>query len=263
MLLGQPLRDVPADDPDVAGRPEVDCFALVDGLPSAPLVRPVLEDHVDRRRRRSPARTDLLLEVQVVDVAAELLLGDVADDVGVGVVADPRVDGDVEVAAVAAGAAAFSSFSLVCSPTEPPNRTRSPRARGSRRRRRGAGLLCRCCTCLLLRLLVVSALCDLCCTTPGRGRMDDRLPWACLAVSRSISAPEPAQPSRCLAFVRGLGPARSPAPRRSGRSSCRAARSRTRRRCPCPESALREAVHHVVAEAPAPTRPPMTTMAST
>src|SRR3712207_9296634 len=46
---------------------------------------------------------DVLLEVLVVDRAAELLLGHDAHHVGAGLVAHPRVDGHVDLAALTAG----------------------------------------------------------------------------------------------------------------------------------------------------------------
>ena len=65
-------------------------------------VAPVLDDHVDLAGAEA-LPGDVLLEVLVVDRAAELLLRDRADHVGAGFVADPRVDRHVELAAVAAG----------------------------------------------------------------------------------------------------------------------------------------------------------------
>ena len=89
--------------PIVAGRAEVLGAAVTrvgEELLLQVGVAPVLEHDVDLAGAEA-LPGDVLLEVLVVDLAAELLLGDVADDVGVRLVADPRVDRDVELAAVA------------------------------------------------------------------------------------------------------------------------------------------------------------------
>ena len=73
---------------------------LVDVLLDQVGVAPVLDDGVDGAVGHAlPA--DLLLHLGVGHVAAELLLGHLPDDVGVGDVAGPRVDRDPQVAAVA------------------------------------------------------------------------------------------------------------------------------------------------------------------
>src|SRR6478752_1177021 len=103
VLLGEPRRHVPADDADVAGRPQVHRTA-VSGLGEELLlevgVAPVLQDHVDLAGAEA-LPGDVLLEVLVLDRAAELGLHQRADHVGVCLVADPRVDRDADVAAVA------------------------------------------------------------------------------------------------------------------------------------------------------------------
>ena len=113
VLLGQPRRHVPVDDADVAGRAQV-LRAAVTGLGEELLlqvgVTPVLEHDVDVTGAEA-LPGDVLLELLVVDLAAELLSATWPDDVGVGLVADPRVDRDVEVAAVALACRPRSSWS--------------------------------------------------------------------------------------------------------------------------------------------------------
>ena len=107
VLLGEPRRDEPADDADVALGTEVRRGAVTrlgEELLLEVGVSPVLDDDVDLAGAEA-LPGDVLLELLVVDGAAELLLGDDADDVGTGLVADPRVDGHVEVAALTAGLA--------------------------------------------------------------------------------------------------------------------------------------------------------------
>jgi hypothetical protein len=62
-------------------------------------VAPVLDHHVDLAVAHA-LPGDLLLDVLVLDLAAELALGDVADHVRGRLVADPGVDRHVELAAV-------------------------------------------------------------------------------------------------------------------------------------------------------------------
>ena len=62
------------------------------------LMAPVLEDRVDLARREALPRR-LLVDVLLDDGAAQLVLEDVADDRGVGLVAHPRIDRDVDGAA--------------------------------------------------------------------------------------------------------------------------------------------------------------------
>ena len=76
-------------------------FWSVDVLLDQVLVTPVLDHRVDGAVGHAlPA--DLLLDLRIGHRAAQLLLGDLADHVGVRHVAGPRVDRDPEVAAVAA-----------------------------------------------------------------------------------------------------------------------------------------------------------------
>ena len=129
VLLGEPRRDVPADDADVALRAHVHRGAVALALEELLLqvgVAPVLDDDVDLAGAEA-LPGDVLLEVLVLDRAAQLVLRDRADDVGAGLVAHPRVDGHVEVAALAA-------------PTPRPATRwpRSPRRSTPRRRRRTA-----------------------------------------------------------------------------------------------------------------------------
>ena len=57
---------------------------------------PVLDDGIDLAGLEAfPA--DLLGQVLVLDLEAELVLEQIADDAGIGFVADPRVDRDVDV----------------------------------------------------------------------------------------------------------------------------------------------------------------------
>ena len=107
VLLGEPRRDVPADDADVALRAEVLGGAVTllgEELLLEVGVAPVLDDDVDLAGAEA-LPGDVLLELLVVDGAAELLLGDRAHDVGARLVADPGVDGHVQVAALAPGLA--------------------------------------------------------------------------------------------------------------------------------------------------------------
>ncbi len=102
VLLGEPRRHEPADDPDVALRAEVLGAAVTlvgEELLLQVGVTPVLDHDVDLAGAEA-LPGDVLLQVLVVDRAAQLVLGDGADDVGAGLVADPRVDGHVELTAV-------------------------------------------------------------------------------------------------------------------------------------------------------------------
>src|SRR4051812_9139713 len=102
MRLGEPRRDVPADDPLVAVRAGVHRgLVALHVLLHEVGVTPVLDDHVDLAAAEA-LPGDLLLEVLVGHLAAELRLGEVADDVRGRLVAHPRVDGHVEVATAAA-----------------------------------------------------------------------------------------------------------------------------------------------------------------
>src|SRR5262245_142736 len=99
VLLGQPGRHVPADDPLVAGLADLDGYVLLlDVLLLEVVVAPVLQDHVDRAGREAlPGH--LLGEVLQLHRAAELGLEDVGHDRCVGLIADPGVDRDVDGAA--------------------------------------------------------------------------------------------------------------------------------------------------------------------
>src|SRR3954452_4749792 len=102
VLLGHPRRDVPADDPVAAGQPGVlDALLVLDVLLHQVGVAPVLHDRVDGAVGH-PLPADLLLHVLVADVAAELGLRHLADEVRVDDVPRPGVDRDVQVAAVLA-----------------------------------------------------------------------------------------------------------------------------------------------------------------
>ena len=117
VLLGEPRRDEPADDPDVAVRAEVRRAAVTGALEELLLqvrVAPVLDDHVHLAGAEA-LPGDVLLELLVGDRAADRL-GDRAHDVRARLVADPRVDRHVDVAA-----------SSPASEAEPPP-TRSPRS---------------------------------------------------------------------------------------------------------------------------------------
>jgi hypothetical protein len=99
VLLGHPRRHVPADDALVAGLAAVDGDLLLLDVGLGQLrVAPVLQDHVDRAGAEA-LPGDLLGQVLLGHGAAELVLREVADDRGVGLVADPRVDREVDGAA--------------------------------------------------------------------------------------------------------------------------------------------------------------------
>ena len=92
----KPRRHVPADDPLVAGRTGIlGDLLLVDVLLDQVGVTPVLQDRVDIAGLEA-LPGDLLLDVLLLDGAAELVLEDVGDDRGVGLVADPRVDRELD-----------------------------------------------------------------------------------------------------------------------------------------------------------------------
>src|SRR6266545_1413523 len=94
--LHERRRDVPADLSEVAGQAGVlGDLLLGDVLLHQVLVAPVLHDSVDRAGTEA-LPGDLLGEVLLDHLAAEVLLGDVGDHGRVGLVTDPGVDGQVD-----------------------------------------------------------------------------------------------------------------------------------------------------------------------
>ena len=132
-------------------------------------VAPVLDDDVDLAGAEA-LPGDVLLEVLVVDRAARAASwATVPDDVGAGLVADPRVDGHVELAALAAGLARPATRW-----PRSPRRSRPAATGGERQRgRRGEGRPARAPRLLAVLMHAVSSVASCVCVNsvwsePGR-----------------------------------------------------------------------------------------------